>query len=135
MTIRNKVFLVLETILTLGCAAWSVLVVYLVTNNSSLLNVGNIRNMTDTSYLVFTVALLIAQAIGLIILLMKRSKRSMMIVGSIYSLISAVYIVMWFMNGTLTNYVPLYLGIPSLILGHVMMILSLFAHGSDVEMA
>ena len=135
MTIRNKVFLVLETILTLGCAAWSVLVVYLVTNNSSFIDMGNVRNMTDTSYLVFTVVLLIAQAIGLIILLMKRSKRWMMIIGSVYTLISTVYIILWFMNGDLTNYVPLYLGIPSLVLGHVMMILSFFAHGSDVEMA
>ena len=131
MTIRNKVFLVLETILTLGCAAWSVLVVYLVTNNSSFIDMGNVRNMTDTSYLVFTVILLIAQAIGLIILLMKRSKRWMLIIGSVYTLIS----IMWFINGDLTNYVPLYLGIPSLVLGHVMMILSFFAHGSDVEMA
>ena len=96
---------------------------------------GNVRNMTDTSYLVFTVILLIAQAIGLIILLMKRSKRWMMIIGSVYTLISTVYIILWFMNGDLTNYVPLYLGIPSLVLGHVMMILSFFAHGSDVEMA
>lgn len=135
MTIRNKVFLALETILTLGCAAWSVLVVYLVTSNSSLIYMGNVRNMTDTSYLVFTVILLIAQAIGLIILLMKRSKRWMMIIGSVYSLISLVYILMWFINGTFTNYVPLYLGIPSLVLGHVMMVLSFFAHGSDVEMA
>ena len=135
MTIRNKVFLVLETILTLVCAAWSVLVVYLVTNNSSFIDMGNVRNMTDTSYLVFTVILLIAQAIGLIILLMKRSKRWMMIIGSVYTLISTVYIILWFMNGDLTNYVPLYLGIPSLVLGHVMMILSFFAHGSDVEMA
>ena len=135
MTIRNKVFLALETILTLGCAAWSVLVLYLVTSNSSLIYMGNVRNMTDTSYLVFTVILLIAQAIGLIILLMKRSKRWMMIIGSVYSLISLVYILMWFMNGTFTNYVPLYLGIPSLVLGHVMMVLSFFAHGSDVEMA
>ena len=135
MTIRNKVLLVLETILTLGCAAWSILVVYLVTNNSSFIDMGNVRNMTDTSYLVFTVILLIAQAIGLIILLMKRSKRWMMIIGSVYTLISTVYIILWFMNGDLTNYVPLYLGIPSLVLGHVMMILSFFAHGSDVEMA
>ena len=42
MTIRNKVFLVLETILTLGCAAWSILVVYLVTNNSSFIDMGNV---------------------------------------------------------------------------------------------
>src|SRR5574344_668363 len=111
MTIRNKVFLVLETILRLGCAAWSVLVVYLVTNNSSFIDMVNVRNITDTSYLVFTVILLIAQAIGLIILLMKRSKRWMMIIGSVYTLISTVYIILWFMNGDLTNYVPLYLGI------------------------
>ena len=42
MTIRNKVFLVLETILTLGCAAWSILVVYLVTSNSSFIDMGNV---------------------------------------------------------------------------------------------